>query len=89
MPRSRLFRPMDELDHEDEVEFSLWSGAVVRGRLLKAATGPRTRTFLYWQPARPEWPVRSGWVICRPSPTGWRELPTPESETAWRELAAA
>jgi hypothetical protein len=36
------FRPMDELDHEETVEFSLRNGRVVHGRMLKGIITPDT-----------------------------------------------
>jgi hypothetical protein len=73
------FRPMDELDHEETVEFSLRNGRVVHGRMLKGIITPGTRSYYYRQNHEP--------IRCEP--IGWRDLITPDTVAAWQKDKAA
>jgi len=68
------FRPLAELDHQATVEFRLFNGKVVHGRMMVGIVTPASRS--YYLRERGEWRL-----IRADSITGWRNTPEPRD---WR-----
>ncbi len=66
MPHN-AFRPLDELAHENTVEFQLSSGEIVQGLMIVGITTPASRSFFRWESSK--------LTMC--TPVAWRELWVP------------
>lgn len=72
------FRPLAELDHQDTVQFRLFNGNIIYGRMLVGIVTPASRT--YYHTERGERVILDARQI-----TGWRELLDPDEVLAWRK----